>query len=106
MCIWNLLLFANVVKKNFVLVFEIYFDIVYILIFTYDYYYMSDKLSVLVLNAFSDKNTSNDKLFQWLKKYWLEIHWWVKHFMRELWVWKTLRTDEEILIELFEWGEK
>ena len=67
---------------------------------------MSDKLSVLVLNAFSDKNTSNDKLFQWLKKYWLEIHWWVKHFMRELWVWKTLRTDEEILIELFEWGEK
>lgn len=106
MCIWNLLLFANVVKKNFVLVFEIYFNIVYILIFTYDYYCMSDKLSVLVLNAFSDKNTSNDKLFQWLKKYWLEIHWWVKHFMRELWVWKTLRTDKEILIELFEWGEK
>ena len=52
--------------KNFVLVFRIDFNIVYILIFTYDYYYyyMSDKLSVLVLNAFSDKNTSNDKLFQ------------------------------------------
>ena len=67
---------------------------------------MSDKLSVLVLNPFSSKIVDKKINNNWLKKYDLDIHWWIKHFMRELWVWKTLQTDEEIMQKLLEWGEK
>ena len=67
---------------------------------------MSDKLSVLVLNPFSSKIVDKKINNNWLKKYDLDIHWWIKHFMRELWVWKTLQTDEEIMQKLLEWGGK
>ena len=67
---------------------------------------MSDKLSVLVLNPFSSKSVDKKIEWAWLKKYNLEIHWWIKHFMRELWVWKSLETDEEKLKKLLSWGAK
>ena len=67
---------------------------------------MSDKLSVLVLNPFSSKIVDKKINYNWLKKYKLDIHWWIKHFMREFWVWKTLQTDEEKIQKFLEWGEK
>ena len=67
---------------------------------------MSDKLSVLVLNPFSSKIVDKKIDTNWLKKYNLDIHWWIKHFMREFWVWETLQTDEEKLQKFLEWGEK
>lgn len=67
---------------------------------------MSDKLSLLMLNPFSSESVDNSFKFDWLKKYNLKYHWWVKHFMRELWVWKILQTDEEILQELLKWWNK
>lgn len=67
---------------------------------------MSDKLSVLVLNPFSNKAMDEGINFGWLKKYSLDIHWWIKHFLRELWVWKILKTDEEILKDLVKWWDK
>ena len=92
--------------KNFVLVFGTYFTILHIVIFTYIFYYMSDKLSVLVLNPFSSKILDKKIEWAWLKKYNLEISWWIKHFMREFWVWKSLQTDEEKLKKLLSWGER
>ena len=67
---------------------------------------MSDKLSVLVLNPFSGDVVEKNDNFFWLKKYSLDIHWWIKHFLREMWVWKQLVSDEECMKNLLQWWTK
>jgi len=62
------------IKTSFLFLdsFLLYF---YSVLFIYAYVYMSDKLSLLMLNPFSSESVDNSFKFDWLKKYNLKYHW-------------------------------